>query len=287
MVEPGDEPAEPGRVAWRLYDQPAMDGDESAFAAELDRLFEIVGGDRVESIVVAGGGAANAARLLAAAAPRLPRLRSLFLGSIEPEHWEISWIEHGDVTAVLAAFPGLERLEVRGSDGLALHPVRHECLKVLRFESGGLPGAVVRAIGASDLPALEHLELWLGVEQYGGDHGVSDLEGILGGARLPALRRLGLRNSERQDEIAAAVATAPIVARLDALSLAMGTLTDEGAEALLSGQPLTHLSHLDLHYNFVSDELADRLVAALPGVAVDLSTRLPDRDDDRYVAVSE
>nr|BFE77740.1 hypothetical protein GCM10020093_003410 [Planobispora longispora] len=146
-----------------------------------------------------------------------------------------------------------------------LRPVRHESLRVLRFESGGLPGHVVRATGACDLPALEHLEMWLGVERYGGDATAADLEPILSGERLPALRHLGLQDSAMQDEIAAAVATAPVVARLESLALSMGVLTDEGAEALLSGQPLTHLKRLDLHHHFLSDAMTERVRAALPG----------------------
>ncbi|GAA4600549.1 hypothetical protein GCM10023195_00170 [Actinoallomurus liliacearum] len=37
------------------------------------------------------------------------------------------------------------------------------------------------------------------------------------------------------------MASAPVVARLEVLDLSMGTLSDDGATALLSGQPLTHL----------------------------------------------
>ncbi|WP_433214389.1 hypothetical protein [Microtetraspora malaysiensis] len=117
------------------------------------------------------------------------------------------------------------------------------------------------------------------------DATVGDLEGILSGAGLPALRRLGLRDSEIQDEVAAAVAAAPVVARLEALSLSMGMLSDTGAEALLGGQPLTHLRHLDLHHHYLSEGVAARIRSALPGVDVDLSE--PQPRDERYVAVSE
>jgi hypothetical protein len=162
---------------------------------------------------------------------------------------------------------------------------------VLRFESGGLPPQVVRAVGESDLPALEHLELWLGEENYGGGATPEDLAGILAGEWLPSLRYLGLQDSEIQDEIAAAVAAAPVVARLETLSLSMGILTDSGAEALLSGQPLTHLKKLDLHHHYLSDEFMKRITAALPGVEVDLSEQEEGDDDGeevwRYVAVSE
>ncbi|OPG12075.1 STM4015 family protein [Microbispora sp. GKU 823] len=230
--------------------------------------------------------------LLAENAARFPGLRSLFLGAISSDEAEISWIQQSDVTPLLEAFPRLERLEVRGGSGLRLRPVRHESLRMLRFETGGLPAEVVRAVGACDLPALEHLDLWLGEENYGGDATVADLAPILSGERLPALRHLGLQDSEIQDEIAATVASAPVVARLESLALSMGTLTDAGAEALLGGQPLTHLHTLDLHHHFLTDAMAARVTEALPGVEVDLSEQEEAEDDGdgevwRYVAVSE
>ncbi|WP_242675788.1 STM4015 family protein [Streptosporangium minutum] len=280
---------DPRRFAWPLFDgdPDREDDDGSMFAAELEGLLATVDGSGIRAIVVAGSGAPNAPAVLAANAHRLPRLRSLFLGFVEPEHWEISWIQQADVTPVLEAFPRLERLDVRGSEGLRLRPMRHGSLKVLRFESGGLPGHVVRAVGESELPCLEHLEVWLGVSRYGGDATVGDLQGILSGNGLPALRRLGLRDSEMQDEVAAAVASAPVVARLEALSLSMGALTDTGAESLLSGQPLTHLRHLDLHHHFLTDDMAARVRRALPSVEVDLSEPQAPLDGWRYVAVSE
>ncbi|GLX05042.1 STM4015 family protein [Microbispora sp. NBRC 16548] len=229
--------------------------------------------------------------LLVDNAARFPGLRSLFLGAISSDEAEISWITQSDVTPLLEAFPRLERLEVRGGTGLELRPVRHESLRMLRFETGGLPAEVVRAVGACDLPALEHLELWLGVEDYGGNATVADLAPILSGERLPALRHLGLQDSEIQDEIAAAVASAPVVARLESLALSMGTLTDAGAEALLGGQPLTHLHTLDLHHHFLTDAMVARVTEALPGVEVDLSKQEEAEEDEgevwRYVAVSE
>ncbi|MEV4325640.1 STM4015 family protein [Microbispora rosea] len=194
---------------------------------------------------------------------------------------------YANVRALLEAFPRLERLEVRGGTGLELRPVRHESLRVLRFETGGLPAEVVRAVGACDLLALERLDLWLGVQDYGGNATVADLAPILSGERLPTLRHLGLQDSEIQDEIVAAVASAPVVARLESLALSMGVLTDAGAEALLGGQPLTHLHTLDLHHHFLTDAMAARVAEALPGVEVDLSRREKPVHDWRYVAVSE
>ncbi|WP_436850690.1 hypothetical protein [Streptomyces longwoodensis] len=109
----------------------------------------------------------------------------------------------------------------------------------------------------------EHLELWLGAREDGGDGEIADLAGILSGNRLPRLRSLALRNSEMQDEVAAAMGAAPIVANLDVLDLSLGTLTDTGAEALLGGQPLTHLRKLDLHHNYLSEPMKHRVRDAL------------------------
>ncbi|WP_328794157.1 STM4015 family protein [Herbidospora solisilvae] len=224
---------------------------------------------------------------LVANAHLLPGLRRLSIGDVDPDWCEISWIQLSDITPLLTAFPDLERLDLRGSDGLALTPLRHENLKVLRVECGGLQSSFVRSVAAGDFPALEHLELWLGVERYGGNTTAADLAPILAGDRLPVLKRLGLQDSEIQDEIAAAVASAPVVAQLDELDLSMGTLTDAGAEALLGGQPLSHLKVLDLHHNFLSDTMTDRVAKALPGVDVKLHDRFSPEDDRLYVAVSE
>ncbi|WP_030382013.1 MULTISPECIES: STM4015 family protein [unclassified Streptomyces] len=232
---------------------------------------------------------------LVAARDRFPALRAIFLGDIAMEEAEISWINQNDVSPLLAAYPALEEFGVRGGTGLEFTALRHEGLRRLQAQAGGLPAVVVRGIGASDLPALEHLDLWLGTPDYSGDSEVTDLEPILSGARLPKLRHLALRNSEMQDAVAAAVAAAPVVARLEVLDMSMGVLTDEGAAALLGGQPLTHLRRLDLHHNYLSEPMRDRLRQVLEPAGVELELERGDADEDteddgtvwRYIAVGE
>ncbi|WP_235854521.1 STM4015 family protein [Nonomuraea aridisoli] len=279
----------PDEVAWLLYDEPdVIEGEtESDLPGGLESLLTRHDPALVRALAISGYGASHAPGVLAAYADRLPGLRSVFLGLAEAEQWEISWIRQGDITPLLEAYPRLERLEVRGSHGLELRPFAHDHLRVLRFESGGLPPEVVRALGACTFPALEHLELWLGVEEYGGGATVADLEGVLSGVGTPALRRLGLRDSPIQDDIAAAVAAAPVVTRLEELSLGMGALTDRGAEALLSGQPLTHLRRLDLRHHYLGEEMMTRVRQALPGVEVDLEEARFEPGEWTYVAVSE
>ncbi|WP_307811695.1 STM4015 family protein [Planomonospora parontospora] len=291
---PGDGPLR--AEAWRLWHNYVHSGRDVSYEGYFAGFVESVDTETVRELVLGCWGsswedsAEEPIGLLTQVADRFPNLRLIALGDIPSDEAEISWIRQGDLTPLLGAFPRLEVLEVRGGEGLGLRPLAHDSLRALRVESGGLDGAVVRAVGGSDLPALEHLELWLGVSDYGGDATVADLEGILSGDRLPALRHLGLQDSEIQDEIAAAVASAPVVARLESLALSMGTLSDAGAEALLTGQPLTHLRTLDLRHHYVSPSMAERLAGALPRTAVLLGEARKPYDfdpDGRYVAVSE
>jgi len=280
------EPA--GEVAWRLdsYGSGASEF-ERAFAEVLDRT-----GDGGPFALVVGDWGGSYERpfpyeFLIENVDRLTGLRALMAADLTGEECEISWIKQNDVTPLLRAFPRLETLWVRGADGLALTPLRHEGLRELVFQSGGLPAEVVRAVGACDLPNLEHLELWLGVANYGGDARVEDLAPILAGRSLPALIFLGLCNAGIADEIAVAVATAPVVTRLAVLDLSMGVMGDAGGEALLAGQPLTHLEALDLRHHYMSAVLARRIGQELPGVRVDTSDEQDEEEWGRYPEVSE
>ncbi|RKR87063.1 hypothetical protein BDK92_1335 [Micromonospora pisi] len=294
-------PAEPGAVAWRI---DAFDDDDEereglpspAFAQRFAQFLDTVDPASVTALVFGSWGYAAfnvpPYEQLCAAADRLTGLRALFLGDMVGEECEISWIRQDDLAPVLEAYPALEVLRVRGSAPheapVKLRPVRHTALRELAFECGGLPAEVVRGVGECDLPALEHLELWLGTKYYGGDATVDDLAPILAGSRSPALGYLGLRDAEIADQVAAALAGAPVVARLHTLDLSLGMLGDQGAAALLAGQPLTHLRRLDLHHHFVGDDLAARLVEELPGVEVDLSEGGDAENEDEYfVAVAE
>jgi hypothetical protein len=222
---------------------------------------------------------------LVAAREVLTNLRALFLGDITSEENEISWIQQSDVTALFDAYPNLEHFRARGGMSLVIGKLRHENLRSLVIESGGLDGEVVRGIGASDLPRLEHLELWLGTEEYGGTTRVADLKPLLGGKVFPRLRYLGLRDSEIADEIAAAVAEAPVLKKIRVLDLWLGNLSDDGAAALLVSPGVAQLEKLDIHHHFVSPALAEQLEDL--GIEVDASEPQEADEDDRYIAMGE
>ncbi|MGW7436958.1 STM4015 family protein [Streptomyces sp. NPDC054849] len=285
-------------VAWRVSSD-TYDAEETwpeAFA----RFTAAVDTTRVRAIVVGAwedaydSGPAEIIAALLDARPRLPALRALFLGDMESEECEISWINQGDVGPLLDGFPELEEFGVRGGSGLVIPPFTHQRLRSLTVETGGMPARAVRNVAAGDLPALERLDLWLGTAEYSGDCTLGDLEPIMAGDRLPSLSHLGLRNSDIQDEIATAMASAPVVARLEILDLSMGVLTDQGGAALLGGQPLTHLAALDLHHNYLSDPLKERFRETLESAGVRLNLDRGRADEDewdgrvwRFVAVGE
>src|SRR5262249_17369854 len=227
---------------------------------------------------------------LVAARDRLPNLRAIFFGDVVSEECEISWIRQSDVSPLFAAYPQLEHFCVRGADGLNLGSLKHDRLKSLIIQSGGLGANVVREVATAEMPELEHLELWLGEDGYGGNASVADLLPILDGKPFPKLKYLGLRNSQIADEIARAVAVAPVVERIRVLDLSLGILTDEGAAALLESPAVARLEKLDVHHHFCSEEMTAKLQSL--SFEVDASERMePDIYDDEevwgYGAVSE
>jgi predicted DNA-binding WGR domain protein len=254
------------------------------FADKLATFLQDPGLGALQALVIGcwsleGGDSTEVVEALVSARDKLPNLKALFLGDITHREQEISWITHSDITPLFEAYPELEHFRTRGGQGLGLGKLKHGHLKSLVFEASNLPAEVVRAVGRSDLPVQEHLELWLGAEQYGADTTVADLKGILAGEGLPALRYLGLRNSEIADGIAKALAKAPIMDRLRVLDVSLGTLTDKGAEALLAVPGLANLEKLDIHYHYVSPGMVIRLKAL--GMKVDAGGR-KEADVDEY-----
>lgn len=222
---------------------------------------------------------------LARRAPDLPAFEALFVGDITFEECEISWIIQDDYAGLLNAFPRLKALRIRGSTSLAWPVVDHAHLRHLVIECGGLPSDVSKAIGQSRLPALEHLELWIGTDEYGFDGDATRVAEAVRRVRTPALRYLGLRDAEIADELAAWIAAEAWIASLDTLDLSLGTLGDEGAQALLASPHLRGVRRVDLSHHYIGEALQAQLRAAIPGVVLDD----PQEDDDgyRYVAVGE
>jgi hypothetical protein len=234
------------------------------------------------------GSSESVVKFLVDACEKLPNLTALFLGDITGEEYEISWIQQSDLSPLWNAYPQLEYLRVRGNEGLSFGEIKLDRLKTLIVETGGLSVERVREICDSHLPQLEHLELWLGTDDYGGDVTPEDLAPILSGGLFPYLQYLGLRNSFIADRIATAVANSTIVVRIKVLDLSLGNLGDLGAAALLASPFIGQLEKLDLHHHYISEALVKDLEKL--SIEVDVSDLQEADDDDeeyRYIAVSE
>jgi hypothetical protein len=265
---------------------PVMLGDYAALAGAEATDALVVGawhGDDSE------GSSQAVVEALVSYAERFPNLRALFLGDIVSEENEISWINQSDLSALWPAFPNLEHVQVRGANGLTLGRFEAPRLTALIIESGGLPRRVVQEALAAGAPELRHLELWLGTEDYGGDSTPEDFADLFASNLFPKLETLALRDCAYADDLAAALAAAPVLERISTLDLSLGNLTDAGAEALLASPPVAKLARLDLHHHFLTEATMERLAAL--GPAVDLSEQ---QEPDEYageiyrsIAVSE
>jgi hypothetical protein len=220
---------------------------------------------------------------------KLQHIKGIFFGDITYEENEVSWIENCNHGPVLAALPNLEFYQVRGGNGLAFGELNHSNLKKLVIQTGGLSKSIFAELSKAGLPALEHLELWLGSDNYGFNATPEEVAASYrgaGGNHLPSLKYLGLRNSEIANELAQFIKGDPILDRIEILDFSRGTIDDTGAEALVDNPAIKNLKKLDLHHNFISDEWAAKLEDL--GIKVDLKEREPDADeDDRYISVSE
>ncbi|WP_200930757.1 STM4015 family protein [Bacillus sp. FJAT-28004] len=215
-----------------------------------------------------------------------PNLTKLFIGDMGFEECEVSWINQTNLSPLLAAFPNLQSLSIKGSQELSLQPLVHDKLQELVIICGGLPKSVIEEITSAKLPELKKLELYLGVEDYGFDGGIEDIMPLLKGDLFPKLTYLGLKDSEIQDEIAIAIADAPILDRLEILDLSYGTLTDEGGKALLASERVKKLKHLNLSYHYMTDELLLRWKQS--NLSVDVTDQQEtDEDDWRYPFLTE
>jgi hypothetical protein len=290
---------DPTGSAWRVSvsDLPweEVERGPAAWVERFDRFLRDPAVGNLRALVVGFWGgygeetSQEIVQALIAARNRLSSLTAIFLGDIVSEENEISWINQCDVSPLLAAYPRLQHFRVRGSNALSFGVFEHATLRELAVESGGLSREIVRQIFSSDLPALEHLELWLGDAGYGADVTVEDLAPLFTGQLFPRLLHLGLRDSEIADEVAAVLAHSPLMERLKALDLSLGTLGDAGAGALLGSPHLSNLERLDVHHHFCSPEVVQQLERSI--AQVDASDPQEPHEwngePSRFVAVSE
>ena len=204
---------------------------------------------------------------------------------------QISWHHTGDLAAMWKGVPNLRVLELETGDVL-FGDIDAPNLERLVVKTGGLTKAAAPSLATIRAPRLAHLEIYYGEPTYGGDCSIADVAPLLARNDLPALRYLGVKNAKFQNDIAAAIAGSRLVGQLHTLDLSLGTMTDDGARALVEARrALANLDTLDLRHNYLT---ADGINAV-----AGLATRVITDDQQQpsiwgtpptahyYVAVSE
>ncbi|GCE46135.1 hypothetical protein EI42_01150 [Thermosporothrix hazakensis] len=263
----------------------------SSWAEKFDAFLQTPGVADISGLVVGNGshddeGACyyRAIVTLVAARQHLSGLTTLRFGDgdIRQAEEEPFWIEPGTLSSLLAAYPALDMLCISGTNGIRAGLLSHERLRTLIIESSGLDARIVHEVQHAHLPALEHLELWTGLKDWGCTTTLADLAPLLSARIFPHLRSLGLRACSFADDVACMLAQSPLLAQLHRLDLSLGTLGDRGAEALLRSPMIHTLKELDIHHHFCSQELVTRLQRA--GMSVDSSEPQP-ADKARFIGL--
>lgn len=214
---------------------------------------------------------------------KFSHIKSLFVGDMDFEECEVSWIVQGNYEKLFEAMPQLEKLTIKGSTGLELGKVNAPNLRSLEIICGGLPKEVIQSVRDANLPSLEELRLYIGVDDYGFDGSIEDIKELLEKSNFPKLEILGLCDSKIQDEICEAVLESKYMKQIKRLELSMGSLTDKGGQLLLDKLPeFPNVKYLDVHYHFLSDKMMKKLEALPIEVDIDEQNEPDEWDDEIY-----
>ena len=222
-------------------------------------------------------------------ASKFKSLKAIYTGDIDQEQSEISWIVQFDHSNLLKAFPNLVELRIKGGNSLSIGEMNMKKLKKLVILSGGLDNEIIKGLIHSQLPALEHLELWLGTDEYGFFYSKNEIEELLNVYSNSNLKYLGLVNCDRQDEIIELIIENKIILqKLDKLDLSLGNMSDKGGALLLNCPEIQKLPMLEITHHYMSDEMVNSLKKINPSFIIDDRNESDAEDeDDRYVAVGE
>jgi len=167
---------------------------------------------------------------------------------------QISWHHTGSLAKLWKGVPNLKTLEMETGEfdvGKMVAPALERAI----FITGGMDKACGKNIATAQMPKIKHLEIYYGDDQYGGNCSVKEVKPLLDRTDLKHLEYLGLKNAMFSDDIARALAGAKVLKTVKTLDLSLGTMTDEGAKALVAAKAsLAHLDVLDLTRNFLSKE---------------------------------
>lgn len=281
-----DWPTDPAGYAWRVsgLTDHAFDDERfiGSFVEALHRLAAQPWADQVKALVF---GAWDSGYIeppdwdaLVEPLRAFTGLEHFFLGDIDQEEAEITWIRWGDPAPAFAVMPGLKTVELQGcAEECTISGLSLAELESLTVTGGGLLNSVLDGVLAADLPKLRELSLALGEEDYTEFTSADQLAPLLSGKVHTGVRRLGLRNCWIQDEVVEALVSSGRLATVDWLDLGGGTLTDRGARALIDGD-LGAVKELVIVWHYMTEEVVAELRAAHP--EVEMTIEEPEEPED-------
>lgn len=148
---------------------------------------------------------------------RFGHITKLFVGDMDYEVCEVSWIIQGDYSRIWQAMPQLKELTIKGSMDLTLGEIEHENLESLTIICGGLGQDVIKEIEKAKLPSLKKLLLYIGVDNYGFDGSEDTIRQLLANSDFPKLAYLGIVDSEIQDELTKVVLDCKYIRQIETL----------------------------------------------------------------------
>lgn len=179
------------------------------------------------------------------------RLRVLRFDAYDYDDCMMHWIEDADFSGLWHCFPVLEELRLRG-DRMTVGTLDLPRLRTYIREATALGPGEIEAITDRARPALAHLELWLGGCEA---DFVDSLQPIFDARGLPALRHLGLVNTNVIDLVIPRLAGSAVLPQLESLDLRMSTMGRHSAAQLVEhAAAFRHLASIDLSQNQLSDD---------------------------------
>ena len=193
---------------------------------------------------------------------KFQHIEKLFIGDMDFEDCECSWIKQSNYEGLLKALPNLKSLRIKGSDGLELGTIDHQGLEEIEIITGGLPVEVVNNLKVANLPNLQKLALYLGVDHYGYDCQLSDFAELAKKERFPKLKYLGFMNSSEQDDLVSIILESDLLPQLEVIDVSCGTITDKGGQLLIdaaeSGK-LSHIKKLVASHHYMTSDMVTKL----------------------------
>ena len=192
---------------------------------------------------------------------KFQHVESLFIGDMDYEDCEVSWIIQGDYSQLFGMLPNLKVLKIKGAQSLVLgENIEHNSLKEFQIICGGLGRDVLKSIKSAKFPSLEKLLLYIGVDDYGMDFDISELKEIAKKDLFPNLTYLGFVDSDEENRIVDIILESDILPQLKIVDFSFGCLTDEGAKKLIDNKDkLAHLEKIIIEYHYISLDMIKEL----------------------------